>query len=169
MFLYFIGIFQTNADLFYYITFLFQSFFSHLQFSWILDNYISQIIFYYSYVSVFLYRMDIHPIKNILLFWYLGSNTKHATLYTFCNIASVLFRFIIAHLFLYIVVLLLFRFFYFWRCNKVWVQFFSAKRVLQDIGLRLYIHCVTISNKPPFPPILLLCFSIKLDFSFYIT
>ena len=69
---------------------------------------------------------------DILLFRHYGSNTKLATLSTFFNIASIfLFRFIITCLYLYIVVLLLFRFCHFlWR-NEVWVQFISVRWVLK--------------------------------------
>ena len=31
-------------------------------------------------------------------------------------------------------------------CDEVWVQLISVRRVLQDIGLLLFIHCITISN-----------------------
>ena len=47
-------------------------------------------------------------VGGILLFKYYSSNTKWSTLYNLCNIAYVLlFRFLIAFLFLYIVVLVI--------------------------------------------------------------
>ena len=45
--------------------FVFLSFLFHIHFSWKLDDYINQVIFYYSLVYVFPSRRDIYPIKNI--------------------------------------------------------------------------------------------------------
>ena len=80
-----------------------------------------------------------------------------------CNIASVfLFGFIIAYLFLYIVVFFFFGCFHFLCCNGVRIQFISLRWLIQDIYLPLYIYCVPISNDHPiFFFILLLCFSLK--------
>ena len=59
---------------------------------------------------------------------------KRATLSTFCDIASVLlFIFIIAYLFLYIIVLFLLLCCQFIRCNEVWVQFICLRWLIQDI------------------------------------
>ena len=63
-----------------------------------------------------------------------GSNTKQATLSTFCKIASIiLFRFIISYIFLYNIVLLLFGCCHFLQRNKFWVQIIFVRWVLQDI------------------------------------
>ena len=94
----------------------------------------------------------VEKLKNPVwaIFYYLDTRVPHnkwATFSDFCNIASVfLFIFIIAYPFLYIVLLLLFGCFNFIQRHKVWVQFISVRRILQDIGLLLYIHCSPRSN-----------------------
>ena len=112
-------------------------------------------IFYWKLAQLLLGGIIVEKLTNWLweILYYFGTrvptpNNQHFL--HFVNMLSMLlFRFIIAYLFLYIVILFLFGCCQFWQRNEFRVQFISARWSIQDIHLPLYIHYVPIPNNHP--------------------